>query len=199
MSNYATQGLFATDTTGVGEMGGFEVYATGKYPAYMLSVVKEATKDGDGAFLKCIYQFFDCALEGKQYTSRINLWNKSPKAVEIAQKEIKALRIALNLSDNEADESKYINQPVILDIVARNKRVDGKPTAEMENNLNKIEPYGQQQTAQAAPQAPAAQAQQQQFHQPAPQTAFVPPAHVAAQANGQQAPGQGVKPWLTKR
>ena len=202
MSNYDQNqgGLFATDTTGVGEMGGnFKVYPAGQWPAVMIDVQKKESQAGN-AFIQCTYQFVECELDGEQYISRINLWHSNPVVVDIAQKEIKALRVALNLSDNDADENHYLNRPVVLDIQVRAKKdANKKPTAEMENNLNKILPYGGQPQAQQAQQRPAyvpPQAQQAPVtgYQGGPRQAYTAP-----QGQHQGQPAATAKPWATRR
>ena len=157
------ENLFAVDTTGTQEMGGYEVLPAGLYPAIMVSASKKPTKKGDGAFLECVYQIIDGEMSGKKFTSRLNLWNQNAEAVDIAKRELKSLRVALGLHDTEARTEAFINRPVVLNITVKPRK--DKPT-EAENNLIAIEPYSGA-PAQVRPQAPMQPAPQPQY-QPQP-------------------------------
>ncbi len=130
--------LFAVDTTGVQEMGGFEVFPAGLYPAMMVSAAKKPTKDGNGGFLECVYQIIDGEFNGKKFTSRLNLWNMNQQAVDIAKRELKSLRLALGLHDQEGRTSEFLNKPLVLNITVKPRK--DKPD-QAENNLIGIEAY----------------------------------------------------------
>jgi hypothetical protein len=180
--------LFAVDTTGVEKMGGFEIYPAGFYPAIMITANKKPTRDNNGAFIECVYQFIDGDMNGKKFTSRMNLWNANDQAVDIAKRELKSIRVALGLPDTESNPANFINRPLVLNIGVKARK--DKPQ-EMENNLVNIEPYGNAPAvANSAPQyrAPAPHYQPPQRPQFVPQTP--PPAF---QPNGSAPP-----PWAAR-
>ena len=151
--------LFAVDTTGVSAMGGYELFPAGLYPAMMVSASKKPTKDGNGAFIECVYQVTEGEMAGKKFTSRVNLWNQNAQTVDIAKRELKSLKVALGLPDTEGRTELFMHKPVILNIGVKPRK--DKPQ-ELENNLIAIEPYG------GAPvqQAPAGYAQAPMAYQP---------------------------------
>ena len=188
--------LFAVDTTGVDKMGGFEVYPSGLYNAILTSASKKPTKDGNGAFIECVYQFIDGDYAGKKFTSRMNLWNANSQAVDIAKRELKSLRAATGNHDQESNLAAFVNKPVLLNISAKARKDD--PT-KAENNLVSIEPYTGAPSQVAAVATPAPQyqptpqqqmpfAQQPMQQRPAPAMQPQPPAF---QPNGAATP-----PWM---
>ena len=129
------------DTTGVSELSGFELLPAGKYPAILTSATRKPTKDQTGAFAECVYTIIEGAYTGKRFTSRLNLWNSNQDAVRIAKSELKSMRKALGLPDNEGRLSAFLSQPMVLDITLTNRKENGRPTAELQNNLNAIDQY----------------------------------------------------------
>ena len=190
--------LFETNTAGVGDMNAFEIYPDGEYVAVMTRAIREATKDGQGSFIKCTYQIIDGPYLNKVYISRLNLWNNNATAVEIAKKEVGALRKALGLSDTEADTAKYVNRPLILVLKVKNKKVNGVATAEVEQVLTNIKSVNGGQTQQQTQQQQQWQPQAQQ-QQAAPVQQWQPQPQAQPQTWGQQPQGQpqgGAKmPW----
>lgn len=189
--------LFAVDTTGVDKMGGFEVYPSGLYNAVLVSASKKPTKDGNGAFIECVYQFIDGDFTGKKFTSRMNLWNANTQAVDIAKRELKSLRAATGNHDQESNLAAFVNKPVVLNISAKARKDD--PT-KAENNLVSIDPYtgAPSQVSQVAVSAPQYQPPQQatlgfaQMQPPAQQPRPpMQPAPAAFQPNGSATP-----PWM---
>lgn len=146
--------LFAVDTTGVEKMGGFEIYPAGLYPAMMISATKKPNSKNNGAFIECVYQFTEGNMSGKKYTSRMNLWNETPQAVDIAKKELKSLRIALGLNDHTSDPAEFVHKPLVLDIGVKARKDDAN---KMENNLVNILPFGNAVASSAPQYAPQAQ------------------------------------------
>ena len=182
------------DTTGVEKMGGYEVYPPGDYPAIMISASKKMTKNQDGMYVECVYQFIEGDHAGKRFTSRMNLQNSNQQAVDIAKRELKSLRAALGLADNAGDLNLFVNKPLVLRLNAKPRK--NEPSV-IENNLIAIEPYG----SQVANPAPAYQPQPQptapQFAapgnggwapQPTPGTA-APPNYTAPGTAPQMHPG----------
>ena len=175
--------LFAIDTTGIDAMGGYEIFPAGLYPAVMISASKKPTKNNDGAFLECVYQIIDGEMQGKKFTSRLNLWNQNTQAVDIAKRELKSLRLALGLHDQEGRTSEFINKPLVLNITVKPRK--DKPD-QAENNLIGIEPYN------GAPAQPAPVQMQMPMQMPQ-QPAAIPQQYVQAPV---QHPPQAMAPRL---
>ena len=168
--------LFGVDTTGVEKMGGFEVYPAGLYPAMMVSAAKKPTKDNNGAFIECVYQFTEGNMTGKKFTSRMNLWNANSQAVDIARRELKSLRTSLGLGDHSSDPAEFVHKPLVLDISVKARKDD---VLKMENNLVNILPYGNAVATSAPQYAP----------QPAPPPQYAPqPQQPAAYSAAPSAP-----------
>lgn len=194
------QNLFDVDTTGTEKMGGYEVYPPGDYPAMMISAAKKATRNNDGYFVECVYQFIEGAHTGKRFTSRMNLWNSNAQAVDIAKRELKSLRAALGLPDNASDLTLFVNKPVVLRLNAKPRKDD---PARVENNLIAIDAYGQQ-VANPAPayQPPSQQYQQQpnNYTQPAqqPPQQWQPPQQPQMPPPAFQPNGSAPPPWAAR-
>ncbi len=176
-TNSYDENLFDCDTTGVSEMGAYEVFPSGQYPAIMITAGRKPTKDGNGAYLECVYQIIEGEFTGKKYTSRMNLWNANQQSVDIAKREMKSLKVSLGLPDTEGRTSMFINKPLVLNLGLENRKDDqGKPTDKPQNRLVSIEPYGQAvQQPSSAPPPPAYQQPQQQNYAPPPQNYAPPP------------------------
>lgn len=187
--------LFAVDTTGIEKMGGYEVYPAGLYNAVMIAASKKPTRDGNGAFIECVYQFIDGDYSGKKFTSRMNLWNANSQAVDIAKRELKSLRAAIGLTDQTSSLAEFVNKPLVLNIGAKARKDD--PT-KAENNLVSIEPYSGAPSQVSQVANPAPQYQQPPMQQPPmfaqppmQQRPPVQPAPAAFQPNGSATP-----PWM---
>jgi hypothetical protein len=199
--------LFAVDTTGVEEMGGYEVYPAGIYPAMMISASRKEAKNAGNYFLECVYQFIEGDYAGRKYTSRLNLWNSNSDAVNIAKRELKSLRVALGVSDHDGSTQSFLHKPLLLTISVKQRR-DQPDKAE--NNLVKIEAYGSGATPAQSPMpqpgfqppqyAPTQPSAQSVHQQPAPQTQWQPPQQAQPQPRAAAAPafvpGGQTPPWM---
>ena len=133
----------------------------GKFPATISNTSIKPTKSGDGGLFEVEF-----STQAGTITSRYNLWNKEPKAVEIAQKELSALCYATGIFklDFRNDGAALRGAKLIIDVDDQ-KNKDGTPNGYVEvkkvYDANGNEPGRQtpspqpQQAPQAATGAPA--------------------------------------------
>jgi len=77
-------------------LGSFEPIPAGDYIASILSSEFKLTKDGTGRYLELKFEVLDGDYKGRNLWARLNLENKNPKAVEIAQRELGTICRAVN-------------------------------------------------------------------------------------------------------
>jgi hypothetical protein len=69
-------------------LGSFEPIPAGDYVASIVSSEFKLTKDGTGRYHELKFEVLHGQHKGRNLWARLNLENKSPKAVEIAQREL---------------------------------------------------------------------------------------------------------------
>ncbi|KKN71063.1 hypothetical protein LCGC14_0424800 [marine sediment metagenome] len=144
-------------------MASFDAIPKADYLCMATESEMVATKNGEGSFLKFTWQIMDGAHKGHLLWSRLNLDNKSTKAVEIAQRELGDICKACKVL-RPKDSSELHGVPVILKVGVKKREDNGELT-------NVIKGYG---PAQAGQQA--AQPEQASTSAPAaPATADQPP------------------------
>ena len=79
------------DATQVEPSGARVLVAIGPHPAQVLRTDVIPTKDGEGKFAWFEVEITDGEFKGCTLETRMNLWNKNPKTVEIAQRDLSAL------------------------------------------------------------------------------------------------------------
>jgi hypothetical protein len=128
-----------------------DVLPQGPYRLTIDAVTKKPTKDNTGAYLELAYTVLDGEHAGRKLWHIFNLWNKSPKAVEIAQGEIKELCAALGIFTPTAQ---MLEGKTVVATVKVSKRSDN---GEPENRIAKYETdAGPGVVRTAAPTAPNA-------------------------------------------
>jgi hypothetical protein len=96
----------------------FDVLPAGEYDAVIVSSVVEPTSKGDGKFLKLELQVLNGEYQNRKLTSRLNLWNPSAKAQEIARGELSSICRAVGvLTPN--DSSDLHNKPLRVKVIVR--------------------------------------------------------------------------------
>ncbi len=133
----------------------------GKFPATISNTTIKPTKSGDGGLFEVEF-----TTQAGTITNRYNLWNKEPKAVEIAQKELSALCYATGIFklDFRNDGAALRGAKLIIEVDDQ-KNKDGTPNGYVEvkkvYDANGNEPGRQtpapqpQQAAQTPAGAPA--------------------------------------------
>lgn len=141
------------DATQVDPTQGQGQLPVGKHPVIAVSSTIDATKSGDGGMLIYILKITDGPYAGATGPYRLNLYNNSPKAVEIANRQLSALCHVTGVFQ-VADSDALLNIPFVVEVLPQadnpnyteikkvfdiNGNEPGKPPT------NQAQPQGQQQ------------------------------------------------------
>lgn len=171
----------------------------GQHLVVAIASAIEATKDKTGGLVKFTLSIADGSLRGMQGDYRLNLYNASQKAVEIAQKQLSALCHACGVN-NLQDTSQLHNIPFVVVVTPQEDpkytQISGVKYADGSDiRAGQFGSPGAPQQQQSAPPAQTAPAgawggQQQPQQQPAQQPQQQAPAvnGGAAWGGGQSAP-----------
>lgn len=167
------------DATQINPADQYEALPAGDYEAMATEATLKATKDGSGKYLELKMQVQSGQHQGRTLFDRLNLINRNPKAVEIAQRQMSQLCHATGVLQigSEADVQKLCFKPVVVKVAAKND-----PERGMQNEVKGYKAKAANGASFAAPQpfaAPRVAAPQQPVYQPAP-AAATPPWAVAA-------------------
>jgi hypothetical protein len=169
----------------------------GKHPVVITDSEVKATEKNDGGYLELHLKIIDGPQTGATGAYRLNLYNKSEKAVEIAHRQMSALCHVIGVY-NVQDTQAMHNLPFVIEVAFQKGHAPGDPDSKGYTEVKKVfdingnEPgkagAGQQQAQPAqsfAQQQPAQQQQQpaQGFQQQQPQGGGF--------QQQQQAPAQG--------
>lgn len=92
----------------------FEIVPAGEYPAIISDSVVKDTKSGTGKYLELTETILDGPNKGRKVWVRLNLWNNSQKAVEIAQRDMSAICAAVGFVGELKDSALLHNKPHII-------------------------------------------------------------------------------------
>lgn len=158
------------DATQIDPTQGAGQLPVGKHPVVAVSSSIDATKAGDGGMVIYILKIIDGPHSGVTGPYRLNLYNNSPKAVEIANRQLSALCHVTGVFQI-ADSDALLNIPFIVEVMPQ---ADNPAYTEIKKvyDINGNEP-GKPPTNQAQPQGQQhgqfqggqQQPQQQQFQQ----------------------------------
>jgi len=152
----------------------FDPIPAGKYPMTFVESEMKPTKGGDGQYLQLVVEVLDGEYKGRKVWERLNLVNKNPTAVEIAQRTLSAICRATGVM-NPADSVQLHGKPFL----GRVKFVPADGQYDAKNEMGGYEPL-----AGGAPATQPAAARTAASKAAAPK---------AAASNGGSAP-----PWLRK-
>ena len=110
------------------EPSGFDVLPAGEYDVCIVSSAVESTRAGDGKFLKLELQVLNGPFQNRKVFDRLNLWNKNPQAVTIAQGTLSAICRAVGVLTPQ-DSSELHNRPLLATIKTRDYQ--GSPRNEV--------------------------------------------------------------------
>jgi len=150
------------------------------------SEVRE-TKDKQGAYLFCTFKVLDGQYAGRLAWARLNLWNKNPVAVEIAQGELSAICHAVNVFQVQ-DTAVLHGKPLMARIVYK----PAEAGYDEGNDVKAYAPLGSKESKNAGtPAGPGAEG---------PPAAAIPPTGYPATPPGgygapAPAPAPGPAPW----
>ena len=100
------------------EPNSFDVLPAGEYDAVIVSSTVEATSKGDGKFLKLELQVLNGEFQNRKTWDRLNLWNSSAKAVEIAKGTLSAICRAVGVLTPQ-DSSDLHGKPLRIKVTVR--------------------------------------------------------------------------------
>lgn len=124
----------------------FEPVPAGKYEAVIIESEMVPTKSGNGSFLKITFEIVSDEYKGRRLWARLNLFNSSAVAVDIAKKELSAICRAVGVMEPR-DSSELHNIPLMLRVTVANG--SNGPT-------NEIKGYSAKDAQAATPPAPPA-------------------------------------------
>lgn len=127
----------------------FEVIPAGDYKCVLVASEVKATSDGEGKFLKMELQICAGEFINHKLFDRLNLWNKSEKAVAIARGTLSAICRAVNVLTPK-DSSELHNKPLLVRVAVTENEYQGQKRKQ--NEVKGYKPIG----AAPAPQ-PSAQ------------------------------------------
>lgn len=142
------------DSTGIDTTNQFDAIPAGDYEGMVTGSEMKSTKDGQGQYLELVLEIQSGQYQGRRLFDRLNLQNRNPKAVEIAQKQLAQLCHATGVLQ-VADSQQLHNRPIVIKVSAKNDDQRG-----MVNEVKgyKAKAANQAQGGFVAPRAPAAQA-----------------------------------------
>ena len=156
---------------GVDTTSQFDALPAGDYVAMVTDSASKATKDGTGSYLELTMQIQEGQFHGRKIFDRLNLKNKNPKAVEIAQKQLAMLCHATGIMQvNDSEQLHY--KPIVVKLGVKENTYNGSTSLQNEVKGYKAKAAN---AAQAGFSAPRAQA---------PATAVAPTAQAPAPTSG---------------
>ena len=128
----------------------------GEYLVSIVSSDEKQTKNKEGKFLELVLQIIDGEHKGRKLWDRLNLWNKSQQAQQIASGTLSAICRAVSVPEPQ-DSSQLHDKPLIAVVKCR------KYNDSITNEVKGYKPHGGDSYSEPAPQAqqPAAAAPQQ--------------------------------------
>lgn len=91
----------------------FSALPEGKYVVIATASEEKVTKAGTGKYLQITFEVLDGAHKGRKIWARLNLWNPNPQAVIIAQRELRALCLAVGIP-RPNDSAELHNKPLVM-------------------------------------------------------------------------------------
>lgn len=204
------------DAAQVDPAQGSSALPLGKHLVIIKGSAEQATKANDGGMLVFTCQIIDGEYKGMEGVYRLNLWNNSPQAKEIAGRQLSALCHVIGqyqlvgspkgvelfnkpfyIQVTKQKDTEYTEISAVFD-AAGNPPVKGQAPASAPQAAHQPPPQTQppvQQSPQGWQQQGQPQAQQQPAQQPAQQPSWQQPQTGGAPINQQPAAGQGQPSW----
>ena len=140
------------DASGIDTTSQFDAIPAGDYEAMVTDSIMKSTKDGTGQYLELTIEIQSGQFQGRRLWDRLNLANRNPKAVEIAQKQLAQLCHATGVLQVQ-DSQQLHNRPIVAKVAVRND-----PERGPSNEIKGYKAQGTMQGAAASFQAPRAAA-----------------------------------------
>lgn len=128
---------------------GFDVIPAGEYDAVIVSSKVEPTKSGNGRLVVLELQVLSGEHQNRKLFDRLNLWNPSEKAVQIARGTLSAICRAINVLTPK-DTSELHNKPLRVKVAVSEDPQYGK--------RNEVKGYKARNAGPVAPNQPAVSA-----------------------------------------
>ena len=96
----------------------FDVLPAGEYDAVIVTSTVEQTSKGDGKYLKLELQVLNGEFQNRKVWDRLNLWNPSAKATEIARGTLSALCRSIGVLQPQ-DSSDLHGKPLRIKVTVR--------------------------------------------------------------------------------
>lgn len=142
---------------GIDIRSNYEAIPAGDYESMVTASEMKSTKDGTGQYLELTVEIQSGQFQGRRLFDRLNLSNRNPKAVEIAQKQLAQLCHATGVLQVQ-DSQQLHNRPIVMKVAVKND-----PERGPSNEIKGYKAKGAAQQAApfqapraAAPAAPAA-------------------------------------------
>lgn len=142
----------AFNAEGVDTTSQFDAIPAGDYEAIVTASQEKTTKDGQGSYLELTLEIQSGQFQGRRLWDRLNLQNRNPKAVEIAQKQLAQLCHATGIMQVNDSEQLH-NRPVIVKVSAKHDDFAGEIRNEVKGY--KARAANSPQSGFQAPRAPA--------------------------------------------
>ena len=101
------------DASTVDPATGFELFPVGKYVVQIVSSEMRPTKDGGGQYLWLELDVLEGPLQGRKLFDRLNLVNASAQTVEIANRQMAAIREATGVANPQDSQELHYKPHVI--------------------------------------------------------------------------------------
>jgi len=108
-----------------GDMRSFDVIPEGTYKAFITEEKEKKTKAGDGFYLELIFEIQEGEHKGRRIWTRLNISNPNPAAVDIAERELKAITTAC-VGRTIQDSSELLEKPLAIVVGIKRERWDGQ-------------------------------------------------------------------------
>lgn len=138
--------------------GDYEPLPAGEYTMQIVDSDMRSTKAGDGQYLFLELNVLGPSHVGRKFFERLNLFNKNPKTVEIANRQLADICRAVGLL-TLSDSQELHGKPMRVKMKITQSR-DGKP----QNNANYLPSEGVQAVAASATSSAPAQAKPWERH-----------------------------------
>ena len=107
------------DASGIDTTSQFDAIPAGDYEAMVTDSTMKSTKDGTGQYLELTVEIQTGQFQGRRLFDRLNLQNRNPKAVEIAQKQLAQLCHATSVLQVQ-DSQQLHNRPIVMKVAVKN-------------------------------------------------------------------------------
>lgn len=142
----------------------------GEYIACITDSEMKPTKDNSGQYLALTFQVLEGEYKDRFLWGNLNLMNRSPKAVEIAQRELSAICHAVNVM-NVQDSEQLHNIPMQIKV----KLIPAQGQYQEKNEISAYNPIQGQAYQQSASQVSQTPTGQQQAYNPMENQPGTPP------------------------